>query len=277
MNEENENIFEEEDVILPDDFEDTPTEETEGDAENSTEQTSNAEETAEQQGQTEEQKLLNYLNSKGIKYNGENVKIEKLDDLIATYQKGLNYDKIKSKTEETENEVVSFIGERAQKAGLSVKDYIKQVQKFEEEQKKAIEEQSVQAMMEHGVDEETARRVARTEAYMETLRVKEEELNKQVEARKAEEKQNKEYEEFLKAYPEIEAEKIPVEVFENARNSNLKTAYAEYENKLLKEKIKQLEQNQKNASSSIVTTVSDKGAVEQEGKDAFLIGFDSVE
>ena len=66
-----------------------------------------------------------------------------------------------------------------------------------------------------------------------------------------------------------------IEVFENAKTIGLKSAYAQYENKLLKEKIKQMEQNKNNASSSVVTAISDGSPTEQESKDAFLIGFDS--
>ena len=65
-------------------------------------------------------------------------------------------------------------------------------------------------------------------------------------------------------------------VFENAKNSNLKSAYAEYENKILKEKIKQMEQNQNNASNSVVSPTSNGSSTEQQSKDAFLDGFDSI-
>ena len=38
---------------------------------------------------------------------------------------------------------------------------------------------------------------------------------------------------------------------------------------------KQMEQNNKNASNSVVTAISDGSPTEQESKDAFLMGFDS--
>lgn len=112
---------------------------------------------------------------------------------------------------------------------------------------------------------------------MEQLKEREAKLQEEEEARKAKEKKDGEYDEFLKAYPEVEVEKIPIEIFENAKKSTLLNAYREYENKILKEKIKQMEQNQKNASSSVVTPTSDGSVVEQQGKDAFIEGFDSVE
>lgn len=274
---EEENIFEEEeDVILPDDFEDIPTSDEEGEeepAEPQTEPTSEVENAV----QTDDQKLLDYLNTKDIKYNGEKVNVGSLDDLIATYQKGLNYDNLKSKSEKSENAIMNYIMEKSKSMGLTPEQYIDNVKSYEEEQIKAKNEQAIQSMVTNGVPEEIAREVIETRALRETLQRQQAELTEKENVRKAEEKKNQEYEEFLKAYPDIEVDKIPAEVFENAKNLNLKSAYAEYENKLLKEELKQIKQNQKNASSSVVKSVTETGAVEQQSNDAFLEGFDSVD
>ena len=56
---------------------------------------------------TDEQ-ILNAINAKGIKYNGQNVTVESLDDFVSTYQKGLNYDKVKTKAE-TDDEIMNYI------------------------------------------------------------------------------------------------------------------------------------------------------------------------
>ena len=123
--------------------------------------------------------------------------------------------------------------------GISAKEYIQKVKDFEKEQEKAKIESQVQTLMERGIDEETARSVAETRAYMETLKNEKAEFEKQKAELQAQKDKDKEYEEFLKAYPEIKAEEIPAEVFESAKTIGLKSAYAQYENKLLKEKIKQ--------------------------------------
>ena len=73
------------------------------------------------------------------------------------------------------------------KAGLVFQ--FPEYQLFEE----TIEKDIIFGPMNFGVDEETARRVARTEAYMETLKAREEELNRQEEARKVEAQKDKEY------------------------------------------------------------------------------------
>lgn len=268
-------VVEDEDFFNMDesDFTDTPTDEDQIQNEENVENENTTQETTEQSKETtDEQKLLELLKSK-VRYNGEEVDIKSMDDVVANYQKGLNYDNLKAKTEKSENAVMNYILGKAKSMNMTAEQYIDKVKSYEEEQKKNAQEQEVQNMMSHGVDEETARRVARTEAYMETLKAREEELNRQEEARKAEAQKDKEYQDFLKAYPGIEVDKIPQEVFESAKNSNLLSAYQAYENKQLKEKIKQLEQNQKNASTSVVKPVGEN--TNEEGKDAFLMGFDS--
>lgn len=258
------------------DFDETPTSEEQGlETEVNVEQTSKTE-TPVQQGVTEEQ-VLEFLNNKGLKYNGEAVTIDKFDDLVSTYQKGLNYDKVKAKADaDKENEdVLGYITSKAQSMGISPKEYIQKVKDFEKQQEQAKIEQQVQNMIEKGIDEETARNVAETRAYMEQLKNEKAEFAKEKAELEAQKNKDKEYEEFLKEYPEVKADEIPAEVFENAKTMGLRSAYAQYENKLLKEKIKNMELNSKNASTSVVTATSDGSPTEQETKDAFLLGFDS--
>lgn len=268
----------EEDILELDlsDFDETPTSEEQGlETEVNVEQTSETE-TPVQQGVTEEQ-VLEFLNSKGLKYNGEAVTIDKFDDLVSTYQKGLNYDKVKAKADaDKENEdVLGYITSKAQSMGISPKEYIQKVKDFEKQQEQAKIEQQVQNMIEKGIDEETARNVAETRAYMEQLKNEKAEFAKEKAELEAQKNKDKEYEEFLKEYPEVKADEIPAEVFENAKTIGLRSAYAQYENKILKEKIKNMELNSKNASTSVVTATSDGSPTEQETKDAFLLGFDS--
>lgn len=234
-------------------------------------------EEGEKEGVTDEQKLLDYLNAKEIKYNGEAVKLESLDKFIDTFQKGMNYDNLKAKTEKSDNAVINYITEKAKALGITNEQYIEKVKAYEAEQAKAKDEQAIASMVENGVPEEVAREVIETRALRESLKQEKAELEKQKEITKLEKERDKEYEEFLNAYPNIKAEDIPAEVFESTKNGmTLLNAYTQYENKILKEKVNQMEQNQKNASSSVVKSVTDTGTVEQQTKDAFLMGFDSV-
>lgn len=270
----------EEDFIELDesDFVDTPTTEEEStEVETPAEQTSEVEVKTEQPGLTKEQ-VLEFMNAQGMKYNGEAVKIENFDDLVSTYQKGLNYDKVKSKAddkEKSENVVMNYITDMANKMNLTPEQYIEKVKAFEKEQEQAKIEKAVQEMVDNNVPESMARDIAQTRAYMEQLKNEKAELAKEKAEFEAQRNKDKEYEDFLKEYPEVKAEEIPAEVFENAKTMGLRNAYAQYENKLLKQQIKQMEQNKNNASSSVVSATSDGSNTEQESKDAFLMGFDS--
>lgn len=274
MNEnETKQVVEDEDFFKMDesDFEDTPTEE-----EQVQEETVENEQTT--QGTTEktdEQKLLELLKSK-VRYNGEEVDISSIDDVVANYQKGLNYDNLKSKQEKSENAVMNYISDVAKRMNMTPEQYIEKVKSYEQEQEKAKNEKAISEMVKNGVPEEIAREVIETKAVRQALERERAELAEQKQTLEKEKLKDKEYQEFLEMYPDVEVDKIPEEVFKNAKNSNLVSAYAQYENKLLKEKIKQMEQNHKNASSSPVTATSNGSATGQETKDAFLEGFDSV-
>lgn len=276
--EEEDIVIDEEEVILPEDFEDIPTLDDEGnELKTEVEPTSETDVKTSTQEITEEQ-VLKFLNNDKLKYNGEAVKIEKFEDLINTYQKGLNYDKVKAKadSEKEYEDVLDYVTSKAQSMGITVKDYIQKVKEYEQAQEKAKLEQQVQTLIDRGIDEETARQVAETRAYMEQLKKEKAEFEKQKAEAQLQKDKDKEYEEFLKAYPDIKAEEIPAEVFENAKKVGLMTAYSQYENKLLKEELKQIKQNKRNASNSPITATSNGSSTDQASKDAFLIGFDEI-
>lgn len=261
-----------EDIIELDeaDFQDTPVEE---EVESTPAVENTVEPKVETPAQTDEQKLLEVLKSK-VKYNGNPVDISTVDDVVATYQKGLNYDNLKAKTEKSDNAVLDYINSKAKSMNMTPEQYIEKVKSYEAEQIKAKNERAIEEMTANGVPEDIAREIIETRALRESLQREKAELEEQKKLAENEKQKDKEYQDFLKAYPGIEVDKIPQEVFENAKGSNLLAAYREYENKLLKEQIKQMEQNQKNASTSVVTAVGNTAG--EESKDAFLMGFDSV-
>ena len=273
--------FDDEDIILPDDYEEIPTSEEEGEQQEETEveKTNDTNvETEEQQGDAQEKAFLEYLNSKDIIYNGEKVTVKDFDELINNLQKGLNYDKVKNRNENNENVVMEYIESKAKEAGLSVEQYIKDVKEYELQMKKEKEENDLKELISSGLSEQVAREVLETRALRTYLKQEKEAIEQQKENQRLEKERDKEYEDFLKAYPDIKAAEIPAEVFEAAKEgTTLLNAYRAYENKLLKEKIKQIEQNNKNASSSVVISTSQGSETNQQTKDAFLLGFDEEE
>ena len=269
-------MFEDEDIIMPDEDVEIPTTEAEGTTEAKEEvQTSTTPEQPKVE-ENEDTKILDYLNKKGIKYNGENVTVNSIDDLINTYQKGLNYDKVKAKSENDTDVVLNYVNEKAKALGITGSEYIKRVQDYEKQKEQEQMQKDINDMVSNGISEDIARRVAETEAARKELekeraeyqRLKQEEENKR--------KEDAEYEDFIKTHPDIKVDEIPQDVFVQAKSIGLNAAYNQYENKILKDKLKQLEQAQSNASTSPVGLTSDGSSTEQESKDAFLEGFDSV-
>lgn len=268
---------EEEDIIFPDDDleVDTPveTKEPEEKVEETKEQVNQPEKPEEpQQPEDEDKKVLEYLNKKGlIKFNGENVQIKDLNDLVSNYQKGLNYDRLTQK----ENTVMDYIKEKASSLNISPEEYIGRVKSYEEQKKRETQEADIQRYVNNGVDEATAREIIQTKLAREEFEKEKAEYQKRIAEEEKKQKEDAEYVEFIKTHPEVKVDEIPQEVFDMSRDIGITAAYNQYENKLLKEKIKQLEQAQNNASSSPVGLTSDGSAVDQASKDAFLEGFDS--
>lgn len=256
--------MDEEDVIMPDEEVDTPAEPESDTAEV---------DQPKQEPENEDQKFLDYVNSKGlIKFNGENVAIKDLNDLVSNYQKGLNYDRLTQK----ENTVMDYIKEKASSLNISPEEYIGRVKSYEEQKKKESQEADVQRYINNGIDEQTAREIVQTKLAREQFEKEKAEYQKRLAEEEAKQKEDAEYLDFIKGHPEVKVDEIPPEVFESAKNIGINAAYNQYENKILKEKIKQMEQNIKNASSSPVGLTSDGSTTEQQSKDAFLEGFDSV-
>ena len=136
---------------MPDEEVDTPAETPEAD--------STSAEVDQPMPEDEDKKFLDYVNGKNlIKFNGENVAIKDLNDLVTNYQKGLNYDRITQK----ENTVMDYIKEKASSLNISPEEYIGRVKSYEEQKKKESQEADVQRYINNGIDEQTAREIVQT-------------------------------------------------------------------------------------------------------------------
>ena len=72
-------------------------------------------------------------------------------------------------------------------------------------------------MLDRGIPDDIAKEIIETRELREHLKKQEEEINKYKEEQKSAEQKQQEQIEFLKAYPDIKAEDIPVEVFESTK------------------------------------------------------------
>lgn len=237
------------------------------------ENTTDSEESTEEEDNDDYKALLDEL-SKKVKYNKESVQIDSIDDVVNNYQKGLNYDKLVEKLNNLENsKAMSYIHNKAKDLGMSVDEYMEQVENYEKEQEKAREQERLEEMISNGVPEDIAKEVVATSQLRKELQAEKNKLEEEKRNREEKESKDKEYEDFINEFPDVKAEDIPKDVFLNAQNSSLTEAYIRYQNEELKKQIEIMKKNNSNASSSIGST-TEFGGKENKTSDPFIDGFD---
>jgi hypothetical protein len=165
-------------------------------------------------------------------------------DEAPTYiQKGMDYDRVKSKYEESKP-VIGFVEKLAQQNGMTVPEYLKAVEDYDRQQE--IESLASQ----RNLDPELAE-----ELYLLRQDRKQREVQHQTQAQK--EKQNQEFQEFFKYFegvnkrPFSDKDEIPAEVWNaNAQGIPLKYAYAEHHANQLESKLQLQQTNQANSNTS---------------------------
>ena len=212
--------------------------------------------------------------SKKVKYNKESVNVESMDDVISNYQKGLNYDKLVEKLNNLENsKAMSYITNKASELGMSIDEYMDQVENYEKEQQKQRDQEKMEEMISSGVPEEIAREVIATSQLRKELQAEKNQLEKEKKEREEKESKDKEYADFIKEFPDVKAEDIPKDVFLNAQNSSLREAYMKYQLEEQKKQIEILKKQNENKSSSVGST-TEFGGKENKPTDPFLEGWD---
>lgn len=218
--------------------------------------------------------LLKALSGK-IKYNKEEVNVESIEDLINGYQKGLNYDKKVQELDNLQNSrLEKYAREKAEALGISVDEYMDRVEKYEENQQRQQEQDELNELVDNGMPETLARELIAGREQRKQLQKELNEIREEREAAKKEAAKNKEYEDFLTAFPDVNPEDIPKEVFEEAQNTSLSNAYMKWEIKNLKDQLSIAKTNEKNAKASVGGVTETGPTNEKHNKDPFLEGFD---
>lgn len=261
-------MFEDEDVILPDDFEEAPPQ-----AEETFEETPVSEEVdtieteqteAEQQQEAERQAFLR------VKYNKEEMELDE-NTARELAQKGLNYDKTLERLQALESDPrLSFVEELAREQGMEVNEYLEAVQQFKEQQK-------LEELLQQNIPEEYAKEMLESRKFREQLEAEKK-------AKAEEEKKNAEFNEFFETFREATGkdfvpgqDEIPAEVWEAHQNGTpLKYAFMEHQFKQLQSKVQVLQQNKQNEQKAPVGSVSAHGSNDVASEDPFLMGFDSI-
>ena len=196
-------------------------------------------------------------------------------DMVILAQKGMDYDRIREKYDESKP-VMELFGAFARQAGMSVQDYVAHIR--------------LQAKQSQGMSTEEAKRSIDLEDREAAVSAKEAaEAQRQQEAAQARQAQNSadarrqaDIAEFQKTFPDAakDPKSIPAEVWADVRNgSTLVSAYAKYavaqanaKAQAAEQKAETTSQNQRNAGRS---TGSMRSAGENiDSKDPFLSGWD---
>ena len=231
------------------------------------------EETSKEEDKDDYKALLDEL-SKKVKYNKESVQIDSIDDVVSNYQKGLNYDKLVEKLNNLEHsKAMSYITNKASELGMSVDDYMEQVENYEKEQEKQREQEKLEEMISNGVPEDVAKEVIATSQPRKELQAEKNRLEKEKQEKLDKESKDKEYADFIKEFPDVNAEDIPKDVFLNAENSSLREAYMKYQLEEQRKQIEILKKQNENKSSSVGST-TEFGGKENKATDPFLEGWD---
>lgn len=252
-----------EDMILPDDFQDDlpQSEETPETVEPSVE-TQETTEPTEQAEQTSP-----FLK---VKYNKEEME---LDEATARElaQKGLNYDKTIERLQALESDPrLSFIENLAKQHNMSPQEYIDAVNQQQEQDR-------INQLVEQGISEELAQEMLENRKFREQF-----ESEKRTKAEEA--KKNQEFNEFFDYFRQAngkdfnaQSDEIPQSVWEaNANGVPLKFAYMEHQNNQFKQQLQTLKQNESNAQKAPVRSVTAHGSTQVDAEDDFLAGFNSI-
>ena len=260
-------MFEDEDVILPDDFQDdTPQSEEVTDTLDTPE---TPVETVEDTTQTETTEAPTEPFLK-IKYNHEEMELdaERARELA---QKGLNYDKVTERLQSLESDPrLAFVEQIAQQHGMTPDEYIQAVNQ-------QMEQSRIDELVQQGISEELAAEMLENRKFRQAF-----EAEKQTKAQQ--EKQNAEYNEFFDYFKQANGrdfdsnkDQIPDSVWQATQNGvPLKYAFMEHQNQQLQTQLQTLKQNETNAQRSPVGSTTAHGGTEIAAEDLFMQGFNSI-
>lgn len=173
-----------------------------------------------------------------------------IDEAVPYIQKGMDYDRVKSQYEEAAEDR-KFVERLAKKYGMDAKT-------LKSELEAAAEQQRVQEFTSKGVPEDIAKEIVEAREFREQIREKE--TRAQSEARKA-----KEAADFLEAYPGVDPNSIPPDVWKDVNAGiPLVNAYAIHDNASLRARLAEMEKRlgveAKNQESAAASTGSMSGA-----------------
>ena len=252
-------MFENDDAILPDDFEETPSEEV---AEEVIEEkvSEEVETDVEDTKPTEEATPEETKFKLKLKYNSEELEIDE-DKARELAQKGMNYDKaIERAKQESLDEYIA--SQNYEWNGNPIKT------KSEYDQAMA-EQELINKYKGQDLPEEVIKELVESKKFRD-------QYQNEKQQNESKSKQEKDMQEFIEAFPDVKGDDVKPETWEKVNSGvPLKYAYMEQERAELLSKAKVSEQNETNKKRAPVKGVSTHGTEDVSG-DPFLDGFDSI-
>lgn len=191
-----------------------------------------------------------------VKFNHEEREMDE-DEAAPLIQKGLNYEKVVSKTKELEGK----LGQSEKLAKMM--GYTNADEMIAAAERNFID-QKVAKLVDEGVHEAIAR----------DLVARELDRNQPEKTTPIEDTRDKDLDEFVRLNPGVT--KLPEEVVEAVKGGvPLTVAYERFKNKQAQDELKILKQNQSSAAKAPVGPATKHGSTKQKAKDVFEIGFDS--
>lgn len=259
-----------EDVTDGDHTEETQTEDVQQNEETGSETTETPAEAAENP-ETTEQTAETKPELFDLKFLGETKQYSR-EEMTALAQKGLNHDRILQQRDElqqfrTQNEsVISDLGRIAQQFGMTPIDLLA-----------SMETNLLRQQGKTQAEAEAIIRANKSERQLQTYQTQEQRMRQQQE--EAQQRQQRDIQEFVQKYPNMDYKTIPASVWQDVRKGDtLVNAYGRYEmqqlkaeNQRLQQQIDAKAQNEKNKNNSLGSMQS--GAATPK-IDPFLEGFD---
>lgn len=173
------------------------------------------------------------------------------EEVVAMAQKGWDYDRVKEERDQLRqyrqeaDPALELVKSYAQRNGMTVSDYLDYCRRQELIASGMSEQEAVQKV---SMEKERADLDARRAE----IEAQEQQRNSAAQAyRQAKEARQRDFTDFMRAYPKVKADEIPREVWESVRGGrNLTEAYTMYENRRLQTELAAERQNRKNQETS---------------------------
>jgi len=195
-----------------------------------------------------------------MKYNGETVEVNSIEDLITGYQKSLNYDKINGKITDYEEKLNKLNPQVAFAQTLAEKYGFKTVEEYEKAVQEQWKQDEINQLVQNNIPEEYAKEMIENRKFRDTY-------GKEKETKAAEEAQKQKDLDFIDWHDDMvkqgvfkeafDAKTMPKEVLEAyQKGEDLKFAYAQHmlmnqRESVQQETIKNLTQNSETSVGAI--------------------------